>query len=171
MGHIVVGVDETPQAAAALRWASEEAATRAWRITAVLAWDLLSQHHPDPAASFDPHYTAADAEAALDAIVERTLAPERAANIERRVVCDVPSHALIDAACDADLLVLGNRDRHGIRAVLAAPVSSRIRRHPPCPIVIVHRNGSTETLDTTGANEPARPTRSSRRRRRLTPGL
>jgi nucleotide-binding universal stress UspA family protein len=41
MGHIVVGVDETPQAAAALRWAFEEPSRRGWRITAVLAWDLL----------------------------------------------------------------------------------------------------------------------------------
>lgn len=157
MGHIVVGVDETPQAAAAFRWAAEEAAARGWRLTAVLAWDLLSQHHAEPAAPFNPHYSEADGRKALDAVIERNLGPQGAEGVERRVVCDLPTRAPLDAAGSADLLVVGSRDLHGIRRVLAGSVSSRCRRHPPCPLVIVHDDGHAEGVNV------AQPNRSHRR--------
>lgn len=147
MGRIVVGVDETPQAADALRWATDEAARRGWQVTAVLAFDLLSQHHPDPSAPFDPHYGRTAAQEALDAFVDRSLAPDRAADVERLVVLDVPAHALRDAAADADLLVLGCRDLHGISRLIDGSVSASIRRHPPCPTVIVHGDGRIEPVD------------------------
>ena len=153
MGHIVVGVDETPHSAAAFRWAAEEAAARGWRLTAVLAWDLLSQHHADPAAPFNPHYSEADGRKALDAVIERNLGPQGAEGVERRVVCDLPTHALLDAAGSADLLVVGSRDLHGIRRVLAGSVSSRCRRHPPCPLVIVHDDGHTEGMNVADPSE------------------
>jgi nucleotide-binding universal stress UspA family protein len=146
MGHIVVGVDETPEAAAALRWAANEAAVRGWRLTALLAWDLLSQHHRDPGESFTPRYSEADAREALDVIVERTLGRDVAQLVERQVVCDLPAHALLDAACDADLLVVGTRELHGLRRVLAGSVSWRCRRHAPCPMVIVHGDGRAEAV-------------------------
>lgn len=40
MARIVVGVDGSAHAAAALRWAVEEARLRGARVQAVLAWDL-----------------------------------------------------------------------------------------------------------------------------------
>lgn len=153
MGHIVVGVDETPQAAAAFRWAAEEAAARGWRLTAVLAWDLLSQHHAEPAAPFDPHYSETDGREALDAIIERAVGPERAESVERRVVCDLPAHALLDVAGSADLLVVGSRDVHGIRRALSGSVSARCRRHPSCPMVIVHNDGRIEPVNLTKPSE------------------
>ena len=85
-----------------------------------------------PPASFDPHYSEADARGALDAFVERTLTEDRAANVERRVVCDLPAHALLDAASDADLLVLGSRDLPGIRLVAGSHSSGR-RSWPRSP--------------------------------------
>jgi nucleotide-binding universal stress UspA family protein len=44
---IVVGVDGSPGARAALRWARAEGATRGVPVAAVLAWGFLDQHHPD----------------------------------------------------------------------------------------------------------------------------
>lgn len=155
MGHIVVGVDETPQAAEALRWAAREAAARDWHLTAVLAWTLLAQHHRNPGAPFDPHYRDADASEALDTIVGRTLGPRTAESVERRVVCDLPAHALLDAARGADLLVVGSRDLHGIRRALAGSVSAQCRRHPPCPMVIVHGDGRAEAVSLTSGSETA----------------
>ena len=40
MGRIVVGVDGSPVATAALRWAVDEARTRGWDLDAVVAWTL-----------------------------------------------------------------------------------------------------------------------------------
>lgn len=156
MGHIVVGVDATPQAAAALRRAAEEAAARGCHLTAVLAWGYLSQHHRDPGAPFDPHYNDARAREALDAIVERTLGPQQAESVDRRTVCDLPARALLDAARDADLLVVGSRDLHGIRRAIAGSVSARCRRRSPCPMIIVHHDGRTEQIPST-ASRSARP--------------
>lgn len=145
MGQIVVGVDETPEAAAALRWASDEAGARGWRLTAVLAWDLLSQHHTSTHA-FDPSYSETDALAALDGSIEAALGPARAGEVERRVVCDLPAHALLDAADGADLLVVGTRELHGLRRVLAGSVSRRCVRRAPCPVVVVHPDGRVEQV-------------------------
>lgn len=146
MEHIVVGVDETPQSAAALRVAAAEADRRGGRLTAVLAWDLLSQHHEVPDAPFDPGYGEADAAMALETILDRTIGADAAGRVERLLVCDLPARALLDAACGADLLVVGSRDLNGLRRALEGSVSARCRRHPPCPLLIVHDDGRLEEV-------------------------
>lgn len=147
MGHIVVGVDETPESAAALRRAAEEAFARGTPLVAVLVWDYLSQHRAAPGGRFDPHYSEADAHAALEAIVDRVLGPDPGVRIERRVVCGLPAPSLIEAANDADLLVVGCHERHGVRAAFATSVSTRCRHHRPCPMLVVHVDGRCDTVD------------------------
>lgn len=144
MGHIVVGVDETPEAISALVRAAEEAAIRGSRLTAVLAWDYLSQHHGEPTEVFDPQYSEADAHRALAEILNRTLGLDPLVPVERRVVCDLPARALIEAAGDADLLVVGCRDLHGLRHPFSRSVSARCRKNRPCPMLIVHSDGHDE---------------------------
>lgn len=146
MGHVVVGVDETPEATSALVLAAEEAASRGAHLTAVLAWDYLSQHHAEPTEDFDPRYGEADARQALDEIIDRALGRDLSVPVERRVVCDLPAQALIEAAGDADLLVVGCRDLHGLRHAFSRSVSTRCRRHRPCPMLIVHSDGRSEAI-------------------------
>lgn len=147
MGHIVVGVDESTESAAALRWAADEAHRRDCRLTAVLAWEYLSQHHGDASArGFDPSYGEADALAALDACVTSALGPAGAAAVERKVVCDLPAHALVDAAHGADLLVVGTGDEGGLRRALHGSVSRRCTRCSPCPVVVVGADGQARTV-------------------------
>ena len=62
---IVVGVDGSEGAAAALRWAATESALRSARLRAVLVWDYLNQRHVQPDAPFDPEYDDTKAAAAL----------------------------------------------------------------------------------------------------------
>ena len=79
MGHVVVGVDESAGAAAALRWAVAEAEARGWSLTAVLAWGFLDQHHARVGEPFDPAYGEADVWAgALDAMVAEVVGTARA---------------------------------------------------------------------------------------------
>ncbi len=141
MGHIVVGVDETPEAIGALRRAAEESAIRDSDLTTVLAWDYLSQHHGDAVDAFDPNYGEADARRALDEILERALGRDPLVAVERRVVCDLPARALIGAAGDADLLVVGCRDVNRLRHPFSRSVSAQCRKNRPCPMLIVHRDG------------------------------
>ena len=93
MRSIVVGVDESPGAAEALRWAAREGQLHGCPVTAVLCWGYLDQHHGTPGGPFDPAYSAADARIAVDAIVNVGLG-EASAVIERRTVNDVPRAAL-----------------------------------------------------------------------------
>ena len=137
MGHIVVGVDESAGAAGALRWAVRESDARDWSLTAVLAWDFIDQHCATGEKRFDPSYSEADAQAALNAIVAGAVGTRRAATIELRVVLDLAASALLDASDGADLLVVGARGLGGFRALLLGSVSQQCLHHATCPVAIV----------------------------------
>jgi nucleotide-binding universal stress UspA family protein len=137
MGLIVVGVDESAGAAAALRWAMTEAEARGWSPRAVLAWGYLDQHHATPGQSFDPAYGEADAQAALDAIVAEVVGSARAATVDRKLVNDLPARALLDASEGADLLVVGARGLGGFRGLLLGSVSQQCLHHATCSVAVV----------------------------------
>jgi len=137
VGGIVVGVDGSEHGRRALRWAQREAALRGRELTALLAWGLFDQLHADGGASFDPDYGPTDAAAALNVIVADTLG---AGAVRQVVVCDLPARALLDAARDADLLVVGPRGRGELREVVLGSVTQTCLHHAPCPIAIVRGN-------------------------------
>jgi nucleotide-binding universal stress UspA family protein len=151
MGRIVVGVDGSEGAAAALRWAVQEGGYRRdATVVAVLAWSLLDQHHPD-GRTFSPTYGPTEARQALAIYVERArageateaaegeagVAPNAAAAVELEVVNDLPARALLDASARADLLVVGARGLGGFRGLLLGSVSQQCAHHAPCPVVII----------------------------------
>ena len=61
MRRIVVGVDGSTDADAALRWAVAEAGLHDATLAAVLAWSYLDQHHTRKEEGFDPNYGEEDA--------------------------------------------------------------------------------------------------------------
>lgn len=136
MTTIVVGVDESEGAAAALRWAVQEADLRGATLTAVLAWAYLDQHHV-PRGSFDADYGEDDARAALDAIVAGTLGADVPVAVEREVVCDLAAPALLRVADGADLLVVGARGLGGFSGLLLGSVSQHVLHHAACPVAVV----------------------------------
>lgn len=140
MNKIVVGVDESEGAGEALAWAAREADLRGTALTAVLAWGYLDQHTTTKAKgrdSFDPDYDEGDAAEALDTIVERTLGAEPSADVTRLTVNDLAPAALIAAADDADLLVVGARGLGGFRGLLVGSVSQHVLHHAPCAVAVV----------------------------------
>ena len=141
MGRIIVGMDESPSAADALRWAVGEGEHRGWPLTAVMAWGYLDQRHTDD-AHFDPDYGPDDAAQTLVRLVERA-APDAAATIECRAVCDLPARALLEQSAGADLLVVGARGYGGFRGLLLGSVSQRCAQHTTIPLAIV-RTEATE---------------------------
>jgi nucleotide-binding universal stress UspA family protein len=136
MRKIIVGVDESAGAASALQWAVAEGTQRGWPVEAVLAWGLLNQHHTEAKAPFDPDYTAAKAAAALDHFVRAAVGD---AEVEQRVVNDLPARALLDvaAADDVSLLVVGGRAMGGVRAALLGSVSYECLHRSQRPIAVV----------------------------------
>jgi nucleotide-binding universal stress UspA family protein len=73
----------------------------------------------------------------LDQAVDATLTPGQAATVTRTVVGANATQALIDAAADADLLVVGDRGYSGFKAAVLGSVSSHVTQHAPCPVVVV----------------------------------
>ena len=137
MGRIVVGVDGSEHAAAALRWAQREAEVHGHDLTALLAWSLFNQVHAGRDVTFQPDYGQADAAAALSATTEGAVGADAAARIRQIAVCDLPAPALLDAARDADLLVLGSRGLGQLREFLLGSISQTCLHHAPCPVAIV----------------------------------
>jgi nucleotide-binding universal stress UspA family protein len=140
-GGIVVGVDGSAAAGDALAWAVEEGRLRGVPVVAVMAWGLLDQHLAGATAGFDPGYDEQDARAALDRYVLEAVGEDLAASVERRVVSDLPGRAMLDAAAEAQLVVVGSRGLGGFRGLLLGSVSQQVAHHAPCPVVIVRRAG------------------------------
>lgn len=137
MGTIVVGVDGSEGAAHALHWAMAEAEHRGWVVRAVLAWGFLDQHHGDLSESFDPGYSATDAQDALSTYLTEALGAEAADTVERFVVTDLPARGLLRATEDAQLLVVGARGLGGFRGLLLGSVSQRCLHGATFPVAII----------------------------------
>jgi len=133
---IVVGVDESEGAAAALRWAAREGQLRGEPVTAVMAWGYTEQHHV-PRGPFDPGYGEEDAGAALDAIVAVALGPRAAAAVERRALRGPAAPTLLGEADGADLLVVGARGLGGFDELLLGSIGVQCVQHAPCPVAVV----------------------------------
>jgi nucleotide-binding universal stress UspA family protein len=140
---IVVGVDRSEGAKAALRFALEEAALRGSTLRVVHAW----QYVPVGATGLEGGYPGLgdelvelrDAAAGdLDALLREAIPDPGAVQIERRVVEAPPAAALVAESRDADLVVVGSRGRGGFAGLLLGSVGQQLAHHAACPVVIVH---------------------------------
>jgi nucleotide-binding universal stress UspA family protein len=147
MGRIVVGVDGSEHGRRALRWAGQKAARHGDELTALLAWGLFDQLHADGGTSFDPNYGPTDAAAALDAVVTDTLGAEAAGAVRRVAVSDLPARALLDAASDADLLVVGPRGRGELRGLALGSVTQTCLHRARCPVAVVRGSDDPAAAD------------------------
>jgi len=133
-GLIVVGVDGSPDARRALDWALSEARLRGWRCLLVHSYDYgMAASSPFVAPAFED--ISAAAQATLDH--ELSAARESGLPVEGKVVFGRAAKSLIDAAHDADLLVVGSRGRGGLKGALLGSVSSTCVHHATCPVVVI----------------------------------
>ena len=142
-GTVVVGVDGSPESAAALAYALDDAARRgAWlRVVAAVRipeyWNTAYRHGAPPPP---PEFVQADRESAQRTIDEVVAAAgQRAAGVPLSldVVTGVPSAVLVEASRDADQLVLGHRRRGRIASAVLGSVGLECVLHATCPVTIV----------------------------------
>lgn len=136
MQKIVVGVDGSEGSQRALQWAIEEAGRRDATVEALHAWE------PGLTAGLysGAVFTEESVQEAGEKVLEETIAaadPAGSTKVERRCVTAQPAAALIEAAKDADLLVVGSRGLGGFYRLLIGSVSSQVAHHAPCPVVVV----------------------------------
>ena len=146
MGKIVVGIDGSDASKDALRWAVDEARLRAVAVEAVHAWQVPLLP-PDAGAALAPGGAALEMTSLLPQVAEgaHLLAQEvvhdvvgDGGGVEVRplAVEGPPATVLIEAARDADLLVVGSRGHGGFTGLLVGSVSLQAVQHAPCPVVI-----------------------------------
>jgi nucleotide-binding universal stress UspA family protein len=146
MGVIVVGVDNSDGAKAALQFALEEAKLRGARLRAVHAWQFTSIGAAAIEAGSQPMLGAelADLQRSVEASFETTLReaiPDPGdIDVEHRLVEGTAAAALVEESRGADLLVVGSRGLGGFRGLLLGSVGQQVAHHAACPVVIVpHR--------------------------------
>ena len=136
--HIVVGIDGSPEADAALRFAYAEAKLRGHELRIVCAWEPPTASYvgeafaatPDPFLEAEHH-----ADDVLRAALERL--PRGDVQVEAIAIEGRPAAVLIDQAADAELLVLDSRGHGATKRLLLGSVSTDAAHHTPCPLVIV----------------------------------
>jgi nucleotide-binding universal stress UspA family protein len=143
---VVVGVDHSEGAKAALAFAAEEAQLRGATLRVVHAWQYGYVGYTGfegavPTVRVDLHELRRAAEAALDDTVRETLRDFDGAEIEQRAVEGAPSSVLIEESRDADLLVVGSRGPGGFAQLLLGSVSQQCANHAECPVAIVRARG------------------------------
>ncbi len=135
---VVVGVSPTTGSPVALRWAADEAALRSVPLHAVMAWrpprppGAPGGRPPIGLVSGDP---AAEAEEALREHVRTALGP--AADVECSVVRGSAVSALLSAAADARLLVIGEPRPGRLNSVRASLVAPQVVLRASCPVVVM----------------------------------
>ena len=135
---IVVGVDGSDESKAALRWALDEGRLRGARVRAIYAWNfppmVASWAYVGP-AELDTDALQREAEGFLDSVVART--KTEGVDVEHAAVQGSAAQMLVEAAAEADLLVVGSRGHGGFTGLLLGSVSQQCAHHAPCPVVIV----------------------------------
>lgn len=145
---IVVGVDGSDNSQDALMWAVEEARQRNGQIRLVTAWskpplawyaavletaagEIVKEDSPQQIAETlqaDALKTAEDAGVAATGQVVHNDSPAAA--------------AVLDAAKDADLVVVGFRGRGGFPGLRLGSVATQVVSHAPCPVLVVRPKAS-----------------------------
>ena len=139
MTRVVVGVDGSRGAAAALRVAAEEAAQRRLPLRIVCAWEAPAGTYVGEAfAPTADGFVEAErhAEEVLRTALER-VAVGAAVETEALAIEGNPAKVLLEQARDAALLVVGSRGRGAAASLLLGSVSQKLAHHAPCPLVIV----------------------------------
>lgn len=134
---VVVGVDGSAASTQAVAYAAEEASMRGTTLHAVYAWmppltPGLEYLWSDELA--ESQRAAADEAIAIGVAGLAVRYPDLV--IERHTVQAPPVAALIGAAENAELLVVGSRGRGGFQRLLLGSVSHGILQAMPCPVIV-----------------------------------
>lgn len=126
---ILVGVDGSVASARAVEVAFAQAAARGVDVVALLAWTRTG----DRAAGHDEHQAA---QAGLAANLAGYAQEHPQIRVRRVVAEGDPARQILDAADDAQLVVLGSRERGGIAGFTLGSVSRAVLDNAPLPVLV-----------------------------------
>ena len=137
--RIVVGIDGSPTARRALRWALDLARQNHAEVEVVHAWQPAVIGGAFTPVLVDPKVWNDAAERTID----QAIAAEDTTGVDvtRTLSCGGAAGAILDAARDADLVVVGSRGLGGFAGMLLGSVSHQVAHHARCPVVVVRPDG------------------------------
>jgi nucleotide-binding universal stress UspA family protein len=139
---IVVGFDGSAPSRNALKWALDEAGLRDGELRLVTAWGkppmswypaVLETAVGEIVAEDSPERLAGTLQA--DAL--RTAADKGIAATGHVVHNDSAASAILDAAKDAELIIVGSRGHGGFPGLHLGSVSTQVINHAPCAVLVV----------------------------------
>jgi nucleotide-binding universal stress UspA family protein len=140
MSAVVVGVSPTSGSPMALRFGAEEARLRSIPLRAVMAWrpprpPASPGGRPPASTTGSPEESAVDAESTLRTYVDTALGSD--ANIECSVVRGSAVNALVTAAQDAAMLVIGEPNLGAMSKARTSLVAPQVVLKAECPVVVM----------------------------------
>jgi nucleotide-binding universal stress UspA family protein len=138
---VIVGVDGSPCSHEALRWGLAQAALTGSTVEAVAAWqypEVYGYSYGWVPSMPEGGEFAKTAERALQETVATVRDQlDHPGEVTLRVVEGHPVKVLMDAARNAQLLVLGSRGHGTFTGILLGSVSQHRVQHAPCPVVVI----------------------------------
>jgi nucleotide-binding universal stress UspA family protein len=136
-GQIVVGVDGSPSSIHALRWAVRQSELTGAPVQAIIVWSIPVIYGPRviPEVWVDWGELALQT---LDDAVRAALPPRQVKAVTTEVIQGGTSGVLLDAAKDAELLVVGSRGHGGFVGLLLGSTAQHVTTHAQCPVLVVH---------------------------------
>jgi nucleotide-binding universal stress UspA family protein len=140
---VVVGVDGSEVAGTALRVAVKQAAATGARLRIVSAWVPTTAGRWNRTAREEAEGVVADAVAKV-----AELAPDLP--VEARVRGGDPAAVVLDAACDAGLLVVGARGRGSLASLFLGSVSHGVVHGAHAPVMVVRARPTASAAPDSG---------------------
>jgi nucleotide-binding universal stress UspA family protein len=135
---IVVGVDGSESSLTALRWALGEARLRETEVELIHTWSLTPMVDPMGFASYVPiEELGVAAKQIVDEVMKKVEEFVGKVKVTTRIARGPAAATLLEAAKDAQLLVVGRRGHGGFMGLLLGSVAEQVAHHAPCPVVIV----------------------------------
>ncbi len=140
MSGIVVGIDGSAHSRRAVEWAMREAAIHRVPLTVITVHEISVGYWGSGVAYPEDHAVAAHARQAAQTEVDKVLADlgePRPESVTVQSVSGTPAEAILDAAKDADMIVVGSRGAGGFTYLLMGSVSTRVAHRAHCPVVVI----------------------------------
>jgi len=138
---ILVGVDGSGHSVKALEWAAREAALRDVPLTVltvcqnVIGYTGYAYGYVSDEELADHAGQAAQEQA--DQVLRQLDEASRPASVTVRALAGLPADRLLNAARDADMIVLGSRGAGGFQKLLLGSVAHQVTQHAHVPVVVI----------------------------------
>ena len=135
--QVIVGIDDSPQSEAAVRWAAAHATETHAELKLVHAWALEPSDMYGPAGEIREAVLPELRQRLVD-MVTASIGPSTGpAGWTMDIVQGPPGPALVERAHGAALLVVGTREHAGVRRLVSGSVSHYCLSHAQGPVVAV----------------------------------